>query len=82
MQTGELAKRLAEKLRATRGEISQLQFARKLGVSKSSLNRIEAAEQNVTMETIEYLCKRLKCDIGDLFPKTGDAENPPPPTRR
>jgi len=69
MQARELSERLAKKLREERGAVSQLQFARKLGVSKSSLNRMEAGEQNVTLETLEYLCTRLKCDVADLFPK-------------
>jgi len=24
-------------------------------------------DQNVTLDTLEELCKRLKCDVGDLF---------------
>ena len=72
MQAGELGQRLAEKLRAARGGMSQLQFARKIGVSKSSLNRMESGEQNVTLAMLEFLCVRLKCDVGDLFPKKGN----------
>ena len=64
----DLAERLAKKLRELRGEKSQLQFARRLGVSKSSLNRMEQGEQNVSLRTLEALCKRLKCDIAELFP--------------
>ena len=64
---GNLSTRLARKLREVRGAASQLQFARKLGVSKSSLNRMEMGKQNVTLETLETLCRRLKCDVGDLF---------------
>lgn len=63
-----LAIRLGEHLRELRGEESQLQFAKKLGISKSSLNRIEIGEQNISLKTLENLCKRLKCDIGELFP--------------
>lgn len=47
--------------------MSQRQFARKLGISKTSLSRMEMAEQNVSLKTLEHLCKRLKCDVGDLF---------------
>ena len=43
-------------------------FARRLGISKSSLNRMEMGEQNVSLKTLERLCARLKCDIADLFP--------------
>ncbi len=64
---GQLAQRLANRLRGLRGEMSQRQFARKLGISKTSLSRMEMAEQNVSLKTLEHLCKRLKCDVGDLF---------------
>ena len=65
---GNLSRRLAKKLRELRGDTPQYRFARKLGVSKSSLNRLELGEQNVSLKTIQTLCRRLKCDIADLFP--------------
>jgi DNA-binding Xre family transcriptional regulator len=42
-------------------------FARKLGISSSSLHRMEMGEQNVTLKTLEHLLKRLKCDVNDVF---------------
>lgn len=62
-----LAKRLGQRLRELRGDMSQLQFARKLSISKSSLNRMELGEQNVSLRTLDKLCRRLKCDVSDLF---------------
>jgi len=62
-----LAIRLGKRLRELRGQEPQLQFSRKLGISNSSLNRMEQGEQNVSLKTLEVLCKRLKCDISDLF---------------
>jgi len=47
--------------------MTQDAYARKLGISRPTLNRIEVAEQNVTLKTLEQLTKALKCDIGDLF---------------
>jgi DNA-binding Xre family transcriptional regulator len=64
-----LKERLAKTLKDLRGDQSQLQFAKKLGISHTSLNRIEMGEQNVTLATLELLCKRLKCRLGDLFPE-------------
>ncbi len=64
-----LSLRLAKRLRDLRGENSQLQFSKRLGVSHTTLNRIERSDQNVTLDTLQLLCERLKCDIGDLFPK-------------
>ena len=65
MQT--LAENLAKKLRALRGGVPQRAFARKLGVSVATLNRLESCQQNVTLGTLEKVCARLKCKIGDLF---------------
>lgn len=65
---GFLAERLARGLALTRGEESQNQFARRLGISNASLNRIENQTQNVSLKTLEILCRRLKCDVADLFP--------------
>lgn len=62
-----LAIRLGQRLRELRGEQSQRAFARKLGISKSTLNRMEMGEQNVTLDTLDVLCARLKCDVGSLF---------------
>ena len=64
-----LENRLAKKLRMMRGETSMRQFTRKLGVSVSTLHRMELGEQNVTLTTLGLLCLRLKCDVGDLFAK-------------
>ncbi len=66
---GKLEKRLAGKLLELRGDVPQYRFARKLGISKSSLNRMEIGTQNVSLRTLETLCSRLKCDIADLFPR-------------
>jgi putative transcriptional regulator len=66
-----LADRLAERLKELRGDIPQLQFCKKLGVSKSSLHRMEMGEQNVTLEMLDAVCARLKFDICDLFPPSG-----------
>ncbi len=65
---GNLSRRLAKKLRELRGDTPQYRYARTLGISKSSLNRLELGDQNVSLRTIETLCRRLKCDIADLFP--------------
>lgn len=74
-QMDRLALRLAVRLRELRGDVSQLQYSKKLGISHSSLNRMELGEQNVTLEMLDTLCARLKCDIHDLIA-------PKPPKRR
>ena len=67
---GKLSNRLAKKLQELRGDTPQYLFARRLGISKSSLNRMELGDRNVSLSTLERLCARLKCDVSDLFPAT------------
>jgi transcriptional regulator with XRE-family HTH domain len=57
-----LAQRLAETLRKLREDarLSQVQMAKRLGVSRSSLNRLEAGDQNTTLRTLDRLCRALK----------------------
>jgi transcriptional regulator with XRE-family HTH domain len=62
-----LQKRLGQFLRKQRGPLSLTAFARKLGISSSSLQRMEMGEQNVTLKTLELLSKRLKCGISEVF---------------
>jgi DNA-binding Xre family transcriptional regulator len=66
---GFLRNRLANGLKQLRGNTSQNQFARRLGIDASSLNRIENQQQNVSLDTLEKLCRNLECDLADLFPR-------------
>ncbi len=49
--------------------MTQVSFARKLGISRATLTRVENAGQNVTITTLEQITKALRCDVGDLFKK-------------
>lgn len=60
-----LAKFITEK----RGNQPLRDFARHCGLSKTTVSRIEKEEQNVTIDTLEHLCKVFHCDIQDLFPR-------------
>lgn len=60
-------KHLATELKRRRGNLSMRDFAVKTGLSKTSLQRIENEEQNVTIDTLELLCKKFKCEVGDLL---------------
>jgi transcriptional regulator with XRE-family HTH domain len=75
-----LAERLAEKLRNLRAGtgLSQVQMARRLRISRSTLNRLEVASQNTTLRTLDHLCRTLKCEPGELF----DPSRLRPPSRR
>jgi len=62
-----LAKQLAAFLRKKRGDLTFQQFARKTGISDSTLHRLEMADQNITIDTLEQLTDRLKCSVVDIF---------------
>jgi transcriptional regulator with XRE-family HTH domain len=62
-----LAKQLAAFLRKRRGDLTFQQFSRKTGISDPTLHRLELAEQNITLNTLEQLSDRLKCSITEIF---------------
>jgi len=62
-----LPKRLGAFLRKKRGDLTYAQFARKLGLSDSTLHRLEMADQNVTLKSIEQIATRLKVKVGEIF---------------
>lgn len=62
-----LAQALAKNLRKLRGDKTQEVFARKLGISRPTLTRLESAAQNTTISTLEQITKALKCNVDDLF---------------
>ena len=67
-RSGTLAKRLGKSLRQLRADKTLEQFATEIGISKSSLSRIERGEQNVLIGTLQLMCERLGLDVQDLFP--------------
>jgi DNA-binding Xre family transcriptional regulator len=62
-----LRKRLAEFLKKKRGDQTFQQFARKMGLSDSTLQRIKMMEQNVTIDTLQHIVDRLRCKVSDIF---------------
>jgi len=63
-----LDKELAEFLRKKRGDTSYAVFARKLGMTPSSLFRLENGQQSITLKNLESILERLKCSLNDVFP--------------
>ncbi|WP_425606609.1 helix-turn-helix transcriptional regulator [Microbulbifer litoralis] len=63
----EFIRKLARNLRTRRGQQTQEAFARKLGISRATLTRLESASQNTTLKTLDRITKSLRCDVGDLF---------------
>ena len=62
-----IANTLAKNLRARRGNLTQEQFARKLGISRPTLTRLENGAQNTTIKTLDQIAKSLRCDICELL---------------
>lgn len=62
-----LAKGLAKRLKELRGDQTQRGFAKKLGIDVATLNRIEQKRENITLKTVQKICKNLKCKVGWLF---------------
>lgn len=60
-------KLLGKYLREQRGELSLNQFAKKLGISDSTLQRLEIGEQNITIDTLEQIAQKTGADIGKIF---------------
>ncbi len=63
----DLATRLSLTLRKRRKHLTQEVFARKLGVSRATLTRLENGAQNTTLNTLQQITKALRCSVGDLF---------------
>jgi transcriptional regulator with XRE-family HTH domain len=62
-----LRQQLAAYLRKARGDLTYAQFGRRLGISSSSLQRLEMAEQNITIDSLERLMRRLQVGMADIF---------------
>ena len=63
----DLAQQLANTLKARRGPLKQGEFARKLGISRATLSRLEHAAQNTTIKTLEQIAYALRCSVTDLL---------------
>lgn len=62
-----LRKQLGSFLKAARGEMTFAQFEKKVGVSASTLHRLELGHQNITIDSLEQILDRLKVTMADIF---------------
>ena len=62
-----LRKQLAVFLRQARGELTYVQFEKRMGISASTLHRTEMCRQNVTLDMLDTITNRLKVSISDIF---------------
>lgn len=63
-----LDRQLAKFLRKARGSLSYADFAKRAGVSYTTLHRIERGEHHVTLSKLETILNRLKLKLKDVFP--------------
>ena len=63
-----LDRQLAKFLRKARGNLSYADFAKKVGVSHTTLHRIERGEHHITLDKLETILEKLKIHLRDIFP--------------
>jgi transcriptional regulator with XRE-family HTH domain len=63
-----LDKQFASFLRQRRGTTPYAQFAKKLGMTQSSLFRLENGQQSLTLKKLQQILDRLSANITDVFP--------------
>lgn len=66
-----LEKKLAAFLRKKRGDETFAAFSKKLGITASTLFRIENCEQSITLGRLQQIMDRLKCSLSDIFGEPG-----------
>ena len=59
---------LAKFLRKARGNLSYAQFAKRVGISHTTLHRIERGEHHLTLNKLETVLNKLKIRLSDIFP--------------
>ena len=64
-----LRKQLAAFLKKERGDMTFAKFEQKMGISASTLHRIEMCDQNVTLDTLEDIMIRPKVSMSEIFPE-------------
>jgi transcriptional regulator with XRE-family HTH domain len=56
-------------IRKARGSLSYADFAKRVGVSHTTLHRIERGEHHITLSKLETILGRLKIKLKDIFPE-------------
>jgi transcriptional regulator with XRE-family HTH domain len=63
-----LDQQLAKFLRKERGSLSYAAFSRKVGLSHTTLHRLERGEHHLTLNKLETVLGKLKVRLKDVFP--------------
>jgi transcriptional regulator with XRE-family HTH domain len=59
---------LAKFLRTARGHLSYAEFSKKIGLSHTTIHRIERGEHHLTLNKLETVLNKLKVRLKDIFP--------------
>jgi len=65
-----LDKQLSSFLRRQRGEMTYVQFSRKVGLPPSTLFRLEACQQSLSLKRLDWIVSKLKVTLRDIFPES------------
>jgi transcriptional regulator with XRE-family HTH domain len=63
-----LDREFARFMRKARGSLSYAEFAKNVGVSHTTLHRIERGEHHITLNKLETILARLRIKLKDVFP--------------
>lgn len=63
-----LDKQLARYLRKMRGGLSYAEFAKQVGLSHTTLHRLERGEHHLTLSKLEVILNKLKIKMRAIFP--------------
>lgn len=73
MQKEMIGQRIKE-LRISKTNLSQEDFAKKIGVDRTYLSKVENGKQNLTMESISLICSGLNISLNEFFSPFVDIE--------
>lgn len=67
MSSSPYDRKVAEFLRERRGERTYREFAPILGITRSTLHRLENVEQSITLEKLHKLAKRMRTSVPEIL---------------
>ncbi len=63
-----LDRQLASFLKKERGSLSYAKFAKKVGLSHTTLHRVERGEHHLTLSKLETILDKLRIRLRDIYP--------------
>lgn len=73
MQKEMIGQRIKE-LRISKTNLSQEDFAKKIGIDRTYLSKVENGKQNLTIESISLICSGLNISLNEFFSPFVDVE--------